>query len=145
MQIQRGKACEIWPRVVTLDGHRIDTWGLVFDRNNSCFAFTRLRRHERRTVLILSCECSGLDNTRKGWPGLIIQERASRFAPPAMCLPFVYLTPPHMTKSPRPSPSIFAYCKSAIKYWRRERPRNEAIVHEYSVIIFCVFKRASKL
>ena len=32
-------------------------------------------------------------------------------APPSMCLPSVCLTKPHMTKSPRPSPSVFAYCK----------------------------------
>jgi len=31
-------------------------------------------------------------------------------APPPICLPSVYLTL-HITKSPRPSPSIFAYCK----------------------------------
>jgi len=30
---------------------------------------------------------------------------------PPMCLLSVYLTSPHVTRSPRPSPSIFAYCK----------------------------------
>ena len=45
-----------------------------------------------------------MDITRRGlnilyWP------------PPPMCLPSVYLTSPHMTGSPRPSPSVFAYCK----------------------------------
>ena len=38
---------------------------------------------------------------------------------PPVCLPSVYLTLPHMTRSPRPSPSAFAYCK----YWRWERTR----------------------
>ena len=32
-------------------------------------------------------------------------------APFHVCLPSVYLMSPHMTKSPRPSPSVFAYCK----------------------------------
>ena len=34
-----------------------------------------------------------------------------RLAPNHMCLSSVYLTSPHMTKFPGPSPSIFAYCK----------------------------------
>jgi len=46
--------------------------------------------------------------------GIIVQERGSRLfighCPP-VCLLSVYQTSPHMTRSPRPSPSIFAYCK----------------------------------
>ena len=38
--------------------------------------------------------------------------------------PMVYLTSPHMTRSPRPSPFIFSYCK----HWRWESFWNEARV-----------------
>ena len=48
-------------------------------------------------------------------------------APPPMCLPSVHLTSPHVTKSPRPSPSVFAYCKWS-KYWRWERPGSKTTV-----------------
>jgi len=34
-------------------------------------------------------------------------------ATPPVCLPFVHLTPPHMTKSPRSSTSVFAYCNQS--------------------------------
>ena len=30
---------------------------------------------------------------------------------PPVCLPFVHLTSLHVTRSPRPSPAVFAYCK----------------------------------
>ena len=36
-----------------------------------------------------------------------------RWAPPPMCLPSVYLTSLHVSTSPRPFPSIFAYCKQS--------------------------------
>ena len=32
---------------------------------------------------------------------------------PCMCLLPFYLTSPHVIKSPRPSPSVFAYCKQS--------------------------------
>ena len=37
--------------------------------------------------------------------------KSLRWAPPIVCLPCVYLMSPHMTRSPRPSLVIFAYCK----------------------------------
>ena len=49
--------------------------------------------------------------------GLTVQEITSRFLVghhPPVCLPSVYLMLPHMTRSPRPSPSVFAYCKRSI-------------------------------
>jgi len=35
------------------------------------------------------------------------------WAPPSVCLPSVYLTSPHMTSSPRSSPSVFMYCEQS--------------------------------
>ena len=40
--------------------------------------------------------------------------------------PSVYLMSLHMTKSPRPSPSVFTYCKRS-NTGKREQPGNEAI------------------
>ena len=34
-------------------------------------------------------------------------------AMPPVCLPFVYLMPPHVTRSPWSSTSVFAYCKQS--------------------------------
>ena len=48
---------------------------------------------------------------QQGWVNLK-QNHYSRHITP-MCLPSVYLTSLHVTKSPRPSPSIFVYCKQS--------------------------------
>jgi len=68
---------------------------------------------------MLSCEYSGLQPSirPKGF-----QDSSSGTVPHVS--PTVYLMSAHITKSPRPSPSIFAYCK-AIKHWRWEWPQNE--------------------
>ena len=53
-----------------------------------------------------------------------------------MCLPFVYLTSLHVTKSPRPSPSsiwsLAVYILQAIKYWRWKWTGNEARLSKLS-------------
>ena len=46
-------------------------------------------------------------------------------APPLVCLLSINLTLSHMTRSSRPSPDIIL---QAIKYWRWERPGNEATI-----------------
>ena len=46
-------------------------------------------------------------------------------APPSVCLPSVYPMSSHVMKSPRPSPSIFAYYKQS-KNGDRNRLGNKA-------------------
>ena len=45
-----------------------------------------------------------------------------RWAPPSVCLPYVYLMAPHVIRSPP------YFILEAIKYWRWKRPGNEAIL-----------------
>ena len=98
MLIRRGKALRFGHVQWHYDGQRIDTWGLMFDRINSCLHWpvSGVMNDEQYwccLVNVLACSL-WTDNTRKGFEIRIA----------LMCLPFVYLTPPHVTKSPRPSP-----------------------------------------
>ena len=92
------------------------------NHNSSCFASNHLWRCERQTVLMLLCECTGSsrwnDNTSLGF-------KIHRQAPPPVCLPSVYQTSPHVTKSPG---LLIRICiLQVIKDWRWEWPRNETI------------------
>jgi len=81
---------DIWSCAVMLDRQGVD-------RNNPCFELHCLWRHEWWTVLLmLPCESSFL-------------ETLCQAPPPPVCLPSVYPMSPQVTKSPRPSPSVFAY------------------------------------
>ena len=57
MQIRRGKAWEIWSRVVTSGRQMVDTYtrGAVPDSSNCLFVSNRTWRYERRMVLTLPC------------------------------------------------------------------------------------------
>jgi len=83
---------------------------VVPDHNNSCFASNYFWHHEQRTVLmylvtaLASSPQTG--NTRKGFEILHWHH--------SLCLSIylsIYLMSSHVTKSPRPSPFVLAYCK----------------------------------
>ena len=71
-------------------------------------------------LLVISCprtlrlEC--LKGSVNACCSVDINVTISDQAPP-LCLPSVHSTSSHVTKSPRPFPSIFAYCKR-LKNWR---------------------------
>ena len=108
---------ETWSRAMTSGRQVVDTQKAVPNRYNTCFASICPRRCEQRTVLIV-CLVNALtsslwtDSTRHNVEIL-------HWAPPSMCLPCVYLMEPHVTRSPRPSPTVF-HTESD------ERPGNEA-------------------
>ena len=73
---------------------RVDTQGTVPDSNNSCFMSTPLNNeqywHCLTNVLASSLQTN---NATKGF-------KIRHQTPPLVCLPSVYLTSSHMTKSP---------------------------------------------
>ena len=101
VQIWRGKAWGIWSHVETSGRQRVGTQGAVPDeesQNPSCYVSTRIGGKSIRKAASI--------------PSIVhdVRDRKNYYdwAPSLVC---VYLTPPHMTKSPNPPHSIFAYCK----------------------------------
>jgi len=94
MQIQRGKAWEIWSCVMTSDRQRADGQGVVPNK-----------------ILKSICPRAGCQSVRQYHSSFTMPETYYSWTLPPVYLPSVYLTSPHVTKSPRPSPSVFTYCK----------------------------------
>jgi len=89
-----GKAWEIWSLVVTLDRQKVDTWGAAVPDKES-----RGKSFHKAVSIILFIIHDARDSA--------IQNRDYYGLPP------VCPTLPHVTKSPRPSPSMFANCKQS--------------------------------
>ena len=99
MQIHWGKAWEIWlgDDIRKIDGRHTG------DHNNSHFAI-------RPGVMMTNCIDTALETLLASEPVMDIKGfKILHWAPPPVCLPSVYLMSSHVTKSPRPSPSVFAY------------------------------------
>ena len=103
--MRRGKTWKIWSHAVTSSRQRVDRCPTII---NSVLCWTVLSA--------VNCEqywhCHANPPASSHWTDN--RNKSFKFfhqAPPSMCLPSVCLTKPHMTKSPRPSPSVFAYCK----------------------------------
>ena len=110
-----GKAWEIWSHAMPSGKH---TEGGAQRRSSmSCVVLSvqwlDIRVFARLTIHTVRCsQCRGRTNALNGW------------APPPMCLPSLYLTSSHVTRSHRPSPAVFIL--QAMEYWWWERPGNEA-------------------
>jgi len=107
-----GEAWEILSRVGTSGRQRVDSQETVPDHNNTCFVTNHTWIYEWRTVLMLML-----------WPPaliLLVQQRALRFFI-RHCQVYPLSTwHQHMIKFPRPSPSVFAYCKQEVgTAWER--------------------------
>ena len=94
--------------VVPSGRQRVDTgqWHCLMPFLVLSVQWLAVRSFARQTINTVRCsQCRGDGSTQNryynGW------------APPFLCLPSVYLMAPHVTRSPRPSPAVFAYCK----YW----------------------------
>ena len=104
-EIQRGKTWEIWSRAMPSSRqHGRHTEGGAQRRIlTSCVVLSiqwlDIRAFARQTIDTVRCSQRGDGSTRNryfnGW------------APPPVCLPSVYLTSSHVTRSPRPSPAVF--------------------------------------
>ena len=104
-EIWRGKACEIWSRALTSGRQMVDTQGAVPNRYNTSLASICPQRCEKQIVSIV-CLANAL--TYSLWTDSTRQDvQILRWAPPSVCLPYVYLMASHMTRSPRPSPAVF--------------------------------------
>ena len=102
-----GKAWEIWSHAMPSGRQKVDTWGAVLSYNNSCFVLNHPWCHEQQTVidavLLMLCLLQPSDwQYKKG-----LQDSLLGITPrlSTICLPDV------ITVSPRPSPSVLAYCK----------------------------------
>ena len=101
---------------MTLGRRRVDTQGVVPDCNNSHFMLKHIpgamndEWYIDAALLTLWPPALKTDSTRKGCEIL-------RWAPTPVCLPSVYLMSLHVTKSSRPSSSVFACILQAIKHW----------------------------
>ena len=100
MQIRRGKAWEIWSRVVPSGRQvqRVDTWGVVLNGNNSHFVSKCPQHWERKIVLFYAV-------LLLFWPpavGLIVSRFIEHRCPCVYVLPSVYLTWPNLPGLPPP-------------------------------------------
>ena len=119
MRKQRGKAWEIQSCAMTSGRQRVDRQGAVPGHCNSqTFALTSLESTEQWAVLMLSFERWSL----KFFDQILQEGPWDSLLGTAPCLSIYHYVTVHVTKSPRPSPSVFAYCKN----WRQKWPGNEA-------------------
>ena len=93
-----GKVWEILPILVTSGRQRVHTWGQVPNRYSSHFTLTCPRHHEQWMVYWYCLANAPFRQTFKSLKALNFVRHWPQ------C---VYLTSPHMTTFPRPSPSIF--------------------------------------
>ena len=107
-EIRQGKAWEIWSRAMPSSRHKVDTRRAVPNEESQCpvlycpsNGWISERSQGRRSIpfIVHNADNAGDGSTRNryfnGW------------APPLVCLPSVYLTSSHVTRSPRPSPAVF--------------------------------------
>ena len=138
-----GKAWEIWSCAMPSSRHMVDTRGVVPNEESRrpvlyCPSNGWISEHSqgRRSIPFI-VHNAGDGSTRNryfiGW------------APPPVCLPSVYLTSLHVTRSPRPSPTAFHTGSDEIlavgTAW--ERPGNEANTdnisrQDRSSTIYCI-------
>ena len=121
-EIRRGKTWEIWSRAMPSSRHMVDTRRAV--PNESCVVLSvqwlDIRVFARQTIDTVRCSQRWERET-----GILTVGHA----PPPVCLPSVYLTSSHVTRSPSPSPAVFH--TGSYECCRWERPGNEATHSRY--------------
>ena len=132
VRIWRGNAWEILSHAVVLGRQMVHTWWVVLDCNISCFTST----HPwcRKQHFLLPCKISKFqpltDLTRKVFKLL-------HWVLPLVCLPSLYPTLPHVTRSPRSS-TPYLYILQVAKCWRWEWSENQANLQWYRPYIYDV-------
>ena len=116
MQILRGKAWEIWSHAMTSGRQRVDTGGSA---RQSPFLWSQPQGSINRG------HCVHNARDRSTW-----NRNSYSLAVAPLCLPSVYLMSQQVTKSPRPSSSVLAYCKD----WRWEEPWNKVTDNHMRVL-----------
>lgn len=97
----------------------VNTWGMVPDRNNSCFTSTRSWCCEQRTALLLPQECSGFQPSdghyKRGLQNTLLGTAPHMSTDVTTCDQISQAFPVHT-----------CILHKRLKTWRRGRPGNEA-------------------